>query len=56
MMKATSDGGEQRTRERAHYEEQIREKDNQILDLKDRLMKRDQDNSMLQAQMVGLTT
>ena len=56
MMRATSDGGEQRTRERAHYEEQIREKDNQILDLKDRLMKRDQDNSMLQAQMVGLTT
>ena len=28
-------------RERAHFEDQIRERDNQILDVKERLMKRD---------------
>lgn len=41
MLKASADGGEQRLRERAHYEEQINERDNQILDLKERVMKRD---------------
>tara|TARA_B110000285_G_C15089860_1_gene598440 strand:- start:536 stop:715 length:180 start_codon:yes stop_codon:yes gene_type:complete len=41
MIKATADKGEQRLRERAHYEEQINERDNQILDLKERVMKRD---------------
>lgn len=41
MLKASADGGEQRLRERAHFEDQIRERDNQILDLKERVMKRD---------------
>lgn len=41
MLRATSDGGEQRMRERQHYDEIINERDNQILDLKERLMKRD---------------
>ena len=43
MLKASADGGEQRLRERAHFEDQIRERDNQILDLKERVMKRDMD-------------
>ena len=54
MLKATSDGGEQRARERSHYEEQIRERDNQLLDLKDRLMKRDQEISSLNSKCAGM--
>lgn len=45
MLRATSDGGEQRMRERQHFDEMINERDNQILDLKERLMKRDFDNA-----------
>ena len=56
MLKAASDGGEQRARERTHYEEQIRERDNQLLDLKERLMKRDQDIAALQSKNAGLET
>lgn len=41
MLKATADNGEQRMRERQHYEDLINDKENQILDLKERLMKRD---------------
>lgn len=48
MLKATSDGGEQRMRERQHYDEMINERDNQLLDLKERLMKRDFEVAQLQ--------
>ena len=48
MLRATADGGDQRIRERAHYEQQISERDTQILDLKDRLMKKEQEIYVLQ--------
>jgi hypothetical protein len=47
MLKATADGGEQRVRERNHYEEQIREKEALLNSLKDRLIKKDQDIAAL---------
>ena len=43
MLKASADGGEQRLRERAHFEEQIKELQNIILDSKERQMKKDID-------------
>lgn len=45
MLKTTSDGGEQRNRERAFYEEQMREKDSHADSLKDRLIKKEQEIS-----------
>ena len=54
MLKATSDGGEQRTRERSHYEDEIRNRDNQVLDAKDKLMKREQENALLFTKCKGL--
>jgi hypothetical protein len=41
MLKSTADGGEQRQRERLHFEELINEKENNIHALNDRLMKRE---------------
>lgn len=54
MYKATADGGEQRTRERAHFEEQMKERDNLIESLKDRLCKKDQEISSLMANRANL--
>lgn len=54
MLRATADGGEQRMRERQHYEEMVNERDNQLLDLKERLMKRDIENAQLQQKCQGL--
>lgn len=54
MLKATSDGGEQRTRERAHYEEQLREKDRLLDSLKDRLNRKDLDINELQTTRANL--
>ena len=48
MLKATADGGEQRLRERQHYEDMINERENTVLDLKERLMKRDFEITTLQ--------
>lgn len=41
MLKAAADGGEQRLRERAHFEDQIKELQNVILDQKERQMRKD---------------
>ena len=54
MLKASADGGEQRLRERAHFEEQINERENQIMDLKERIMKRDLEVSQYQSRCASL--
>lgn len=56
MLKATADNGEQRMRERQHYEDLINDKENQILDLKERLMKRDFEITTLQQKCHSLET
>lgn len=48
MLKATADGGEQRLRERAHFEQQMQERDQQLFDFKDRLMRKEQELYVLQ--------
>ena len=54
MLKASADGGEQRLRERAHFEEQIKELQNIILDSKERQMKKDIDLQQLQTKVFSL--
>lgn len=54
MLKASADGGEQRLRERGYFEQQIVERENQIFDLKDRLMKKDLECGQYQARIAGL--
>ena len=51
ILKAAADGGEQRLRERAHFEDQIKELQNIILDSKDRQMKKDIEISQLQSKV-----
>ena len=41
VLKGSADGGEARLRERQHYQDLLSDKDGQIMDLKDRLIKRD---------------
>lgn len=54
MLKAQADGGEQRMRERATYEDQIKELQNIVLDQKDSNMKKELEISQLQSKVSSL--
>ena len=54
MIKASADGGEQRLRERAQYEDQIKELQTIILDSKDRQMKKDIEIQQHQTKILSL--
>ena len=54
MLKASADGGEQRLRERGYFEQQILERENQMFEMKDRLMKKDLECGQYQARIASL--
>ena len=54
VLKASGDGGEQRMRERQHYEEQLVQKDTHLTQLKDRLLHKEQETSQLLSRTANL--